>query len=264
MSDTQNNYRAVPFPKQRHIYVDFLHLGHRKHTVHGLVEVDVTEARRFIREHEARTGEKLSFTAFVVSCVGRAVDANKHLHACLSWRNQLVLFDEVDVSTMFEIETEGGKTPLAHVIRAANKRTFQEIHDEIRGLQRRQQRDGTLPHTRLLALYRLVPAFVRRWLYRVLLRSPNLMKRSIGTAQVTAVGMFGRGGGWAITEPVYTLGVALGGIAEKPGVVNGQVEIREYLSLTLSFDHDIVDGGPAARFTQHLKQLLETGYGLVA
>jgi pyruvate/2-oxoglutarate dehydrogenase complex dihydrolipoamide acyltransferase (E2) component len=32
----------------------------------------------------------------------------------------------------------------------------------------------------------------------------------------------------------------------------------------LSFDHDIVDGAPAARFAQHLKELLESGYGLQA
>jgi pyruvate/2-oxoglutarate dehydrogenase complex dihydrolipoamide acyltransferase (E2) component len=61
---------------------------------------------------------------------------------------------------------------------------------------------------------------------------------------------------------VHTLDVALGGIAEKPGVMDGRIEIREYLCLTLSFDHDIIDGAPAARFTQRLKELIESGYGL--
>ena len=51
-------------------------------------------------------------------------------------------------------------------------------------------------------------------------------------------------------------------IAEKPGVVNGTIAIRDYLSLTISFDHDIVDGAPAARFTERLKDLIESGYGL--
>lgn len=264
MTNAEHSYRVLPFPKQRHVYTDFLHLGHRKHTVYGLIEVDVTAARQLIRDHRARTGEHLSFTAFVISCVGKAVDANRYIHACRDWRNRLVLFDEVDVSTMFEIEVEGGKTPLAHVVRAANKRTFREIHDEIRGLQAKQERDKALPHARFLPLYRLVPAFFRRLLYGVFLRSPHLMKKSIGTVQLTAVGMFGQGGGWAITEPIYTLGLALGGIAEKPGVIDGRIEIREYLSITLSFDHDIVDGGPAARFTQRLKELLESGHGLIA
>jgi pyruvate/2-oxoglutarate dehydrogenase complex dihydrolipoamide acyltransferase (E2) component len=45
-------------------------------------------------------------------------------------------------------------------------------------------------------------------------------------------------------------------------VVDGQIEIRELLNVTVSFDHDIVDGAPAARFTQRFKELIETGYGL--
>ncbi|NIS80500.1 MAG: hypothetical protein GTO14_09925 [Anaerolineales bacterium] len=45
--------------------------------------------------------------------------------------------------------------------------------------------------------------------------------------------------------------------------MDGRIEIREYLSLTVSFDHDIVDGVPAARFTERFKDLIEIGYGLV-
>ena len=32
--------------------------------------------------------------------------------------------------------------------------------------------------------------------------------------------------------------------------------------LTVSFDHNVIDGAPAARFTQRLKELIESGYGL--
>jgi hypothetical protein len=37
---------------------------------------------------------------------------------------------------------------------------------------------------------------------------------------------------------------------------------REILSLTLVFDHDVIDGAPAARFTHRLVELIESGYGL--
>ena len=57
--------------------------------------------------------------------------------------------------------------------------------------------------------------------------------------------------------------MTVGGIGEKPGVVDGHIAIRDYLSLTISFDHDIIDGAPAARFTERLKELIESGYGLV-
>jgi pyruvate/2-oxoglutarate dehydrogenase complex dihydrolipoamide acyltransferase (E2) component len=44
--------------------------------------------------------------------------------------------------------------------------------------------------------------------------------------------------------------------------VDGRVEPRELLSLTIIFDHDIIDGAPAARFTRKLVELIESGYGL--
>ena len=64
--------------------------------------------------------------------------------------------------------------------------------------------------------------------------------------------------------PSQTLTVTIGGLAEKPGVVDGRIEVREFVHLTVSVDHDIVDGAPAARFTQLFKELLEGNYGLVA
>jgi pyruvate/2-oxoglutarate dehydrogenase complex dihydrolipoamide acyltransferase (E2) component len=263
MSSTQDGYTVVPFPKTRHIYMDSLYLGQRKHTVYGLIEADVTNARQSIRQHKARTGETLSFTAFLIACVGKAVERNKYMHAYRNWRGQLVLFDEVDVTSMFEIEANGERLPLAQIIRAANKRTYREIHDEIRAIQAERKREQSLPYGRLLWLYPLVPAFIRRLAFRVLLKNPHWIKRSIGTVQLTAVGMFGKGGGWAITRPFYTLAIAVGGIAERPKLVDGHIEAHDILSLTLSFDHDIIDGAPATRFSQRLKDLIESGYGLV-
>lgn len=62
--------------------------------------------------------------------------------------------------------------------------------------------------------------------------------------------------------PNHTLQLTLGGIARKPGVVEERIEIRDYLDVTISLDHDLVDGAPAARFTQRLRELIESGYGL--
>ncbi len=79
---------------------------------------------------------------------------------------------------------------------------------------------------------------------------------------VSSIGMFGEGAGWAIPAPNHTLQVTLGGISRRPAFFEGRIEAREFLSVTISFDHDIVDGAPAARFTQHFKELVEAGDGL--
>ena len=42
----------------------------------------------------------------------------------------------------------------------------------------------------------------------------------------------------------------------------GRIEPREILNLTVAFDHDVVDGAPAARFVRRLLEVIESGYGL--
>ena len=87
--------------------------------------------RPLIREQKARTGERLSFTAFLTACVGHAVDADKHIHAMRNWKGDLVIFEDVDISVLIEREKDGKRYPLAHIVRAANQKTLRDIHDEI-------------------------------------------------------------------------------------------------------------------------------------
>jgi pyruvate/2-oxoglutarate dehydrogenase complex dihydrolipoamide acyltransferase (E2) component len=220
--------------------------------VHALLELDVTDARRLIRE---RAGERLSFTAFIVASLARAIDADRRLHAYRDWRGRLVLFEEVDVVTLIEAEVDAVAIP--HVIRAANRRSLREIHDEIRRVQARPaasaQRSGAL-----MRLSRLTPGVLRRSFFRALRRSPRWLKRTAGTTLVTSVGMFGSGPGWAVgIVPLHTSCLTVGGITRKPGLVEDRIEPREILCLTASVDHDIVDGAPAARFVRRLRELIE-------
>lgn len=80
----------------------------------------------------------------------------------------------------------------------------------------------------------------------------------MGTVGISSVGMFGRGGGWGIGFSVQTLTIIVGGVAERPAVVNGDIVARTVLDLSLAFDHDVVDGAPAARFVAKLKAILES------
>ncbi|MFG1912597.1 2-oxo acid dehydrogenase subunit E2 [Kribbella sp. NPDC048928] len=84
-------------------------------------------------------------------------------------------------------------------------------------------------------------------------------RRTVG---VTAVGMFGAGAGWGIGFQLHTLSVVVGGIARRPMLFQGVLVEREFLQLTVSVDHDVVDGAPAVRFVRRLRELLHTGSGL--
>ena len=260
MNKKSSDFEIVPLPKTRRGISEMLHEGQRKHMVHGLTEIDVTKPRQIIREHKTRTGERLSFTAFITNCLAQAVDENKMMQGYRKGKNRVVLFADVDVNTQIERDVNGRKWVMPYIIRAANRKSFYDIHQEIRAAQVKPLDNAR--EFKQYDYYLRLPRFLRHLFMRLFMKMPRLTKEIAGTVGVTAVGMFGRGGGWGLPITTQTLLLTLGGIAEKPGVVAGQIAIREYLSVTVSFDHDIIDGAPAARFTQRLTELVETGYGL--
>lgn len=94
-------------------------------------------------------------------------------------------------------------------------------------------------------------------MYAVMARSVAVRQR-IGTVAVTAVGMFAGGGGFGITPmTMMSLEVVVGGMSQRPRVVDGQVEVRDVLDLSLAIDHTVVDGAPATRFGAELRELVE-------
>jgi pyruvate/2-oxoglutarate dehydrogenase complex dihydrolipoamide acyltransferase (E2) component len=265
MNKQRHDYKVVSYSKVRRVLALMYPSVQRKPMIHGLREVDVTKARGFLRDHKAKTGESLSFTAFIVMCMSRAVDENISLQACRKGSKYLVLFDEVDVATAVEREVADQKQPIIYIVRAANKKTYREIHHEIRAAQVEKVARAWEGFSATYAL-RFLPIALFRigwWIFCWMRRTyPQVQKKYGGTVGITAVGMFGHGGCWGIPVNDHTLDVTLGGIAEKPGVVNGQIALREYLCMTLSFDHSIIDGAPAARFSVRLRELIESGYSL--
>src|SRR6266545_5173920 len=117
-------YQVVNLTPGRRVWINTLDLSWPLHSMYGLLEVDVTVARRLIAEHKARTGETLSFTSFLVSCLARAVDEDKAVQAYRKGRKQLILFDDVDVGLMVEHKDGDKRALMGHVIRAPITRPF--------------------------------------------------------------------------------------------------------------------------------------------
>jgi pyruvate/2-oxoglutarate dehydrogenase complex dihydrolipoamide acyltransferase (E2) component len=253
---------VVDLTPGRRAWLNTLDLGGPKHTMYGLLEVDVTLAKQLIAEDHARTGEALSFTGFLISCLARAVEETKEVQAYRKGRDQLVVFDDVNVGML--IEHRSGL--MGHVIERANHKTCREIHREIRAVQSAPAPAGRgMPswfRTMMLLrwpLSRLVKALLAAWMRR----NPEPVVAMSGTTFISAVGMFGKGhSGWGISTTPHSLSLFAGGIAWKPAVIDGKTVHREILDLSVVFDHDVIDGAPATRFVRHLLQLIESGYGL--
>jgi pyruvate/2-oxoglutarate dehydrogenase complex dihydrolipoamide acyltransferase (E2) component len=227
--------------------------GRRVAPMYGLLDLDVTEARGRCRAADP----PISFTAFVVACAARAAAAHPDVHAYRDWRGRLVIHRHVDVGALVEIDGPHGPLPIAHLIRDADIRSVAAISSELRAVKAdpAASRSGQLLRRAGPVAFR-VPGAVGAF-YWLLARSKR-MRGLAGTVSVTSVGMFA-GGGYGLSHPSpITLGLVVGGVSARPRVVEGAVQVRDVLDLTVMLDHNVVDGAPAGRFVADLRRLIES------
>jgi pyruvate/2-oxoglutarate dehydrogenase complex dihydrolipoamide acyltransferase (E2) component len=262
-------YTYKKFPSSRQSTFDVGYISVRKHHMKALIELDVTDSRKMIRDYRRQKKEKISFMSWVLKCIGQAVSENKEVHGIRKGKSGLIIFDDIDISIAVEKVINGEKVPLPVVIRKVNEKTMQEINYEIRSAQEQEVKDekdyilGESRYKGLMKFYVTLPSFIRLAIWRLILKRPFLIKKMSGTIVVTSIGMMGNIKGWAIPATFLPLSFVLGSIVKKPGVVDDRIEIREYLHMSIAIDHDVVDGAPATRFVSRLAELIEKGYGLL-
>jgi pyruvate dehydrogenase E2 component (dihydrolipoamide acetyltransferase) len=163
------------------------------------------------------------YTDFLVKLVAMALRDHPLLHA--RWdQDRLVIPDEPHIG--IAIDTEQGL--LVPVIRGAAGLGLGEIVARARDLVRRAR------ESRLQA-----------------------EEMQGGTFTITNLGSFGVETFTPIINPPECAVLGMGRIQRQPVMVGDQVVARERMSLSLTFDHRIVDGAPAARFLQALVRLIE-------
>ncbi len=260
-------YNIEPFPASRLSTIDIGILSHNRNCIKALIELDVTEARRLMREKKKRS-ENISFNAWLIKCISKTVEECKEIHGIRKGKRNIVTFDDVDISIMIERKLQGIKVPLPYVIRKANEKSISDITAEMKAGQEQSINHegdyvlGEMKNKNMMKFYYSLPGFLRRMIWSKMIQNPFLTKQNMGTVMVTSVGMMGKINGWVIPESIHPLSFAVGSIIKKPGVKNDRIEIREYLYLTVSVDHDVIDGAPAIRALSKLVNLVERGYGL--
>ncbi|WOP19710.1 2-oxo acid dehydrogenase subunit E2 [Raineyella sp. LH-20] len=251
-SSASRGYRVVPMSRARRALAVGQEAARRKHTMFGLVEADLTIPRRLLRDHRDATGERLSLTAYVVTCVAAALAEFPAVNAFRRGRS-LVFLDEIIVEVLLERTIDGQPAVGYLPIRHADTKSLRAVHDEIRAGQ--ASRPQTIAGQRWLDL---VPSFLTRPLMEYMSHSPRWVLR-LGVVGVNNLGMGASVAGWGLAPGAGTLGVSIGGITTRPGLVADALTRQEVAHLTLAFDHDVIDGAPAARFTARLVELLAAG-----
>jgi len=246
-----NKYKSIPLSLNRFAVIASASVTKEKNSIHAFTEVDISEPRRLIKEHFDKTGEKLSLTAYIVTCLAQVVKEHPQLNSFIK-RRRLIILDDVTVSVLVEREINGEKVPEPLGIKQAQIKTFRQIHNEIR--EAKEIQSDKLGSFTNLTWIRFIPNVFLKSFIRMADKNINMAQR-YGKVAVTSVGMFSKEAVWFIPHGSATVLITVGSISNKVIESEGRFISREHLCLTVSFDHNIVDGAPASRF---MNQLIET------
>jgi pyruvate dehydrogenase E2 component (dihydrolipoamide acetyltransferase) len=182
-----------------------------------MMEVDMTKTVEF----KEKSG--LSYTEILVSAVAKALREHPMLNSTFE-ENKIKIFEDVNVGVA--VATEQGL--VVPVIRNADKKSLTEISSTLKTLLEKA-------------------------------RTGKLDKEDItgGTFTITNLGMYEVLCFTPIINPPEAAILGVGKISSKPTITEGKIEVKPVMILSLSFDHRIIDGAPAAQFLQKIKYYLE-------
>lgn len=249
-------YKSLPLTINRRAVIASATVTKEKNTIHSFSEVDITEPRQKIKTHFEKTGEKISFTAYIVSCLAQTIKDYPEFNSFIKAR-KLIVLDDITISVLVERDIEGEKVPEPIGIKHTQDKSPIQIQAEIKKAKE-QVRDklGSLSGKTWL---NLIPTFLLKTFIRIADKNIR-MSKSYGKIAVTSVGMFSKEAVWFIPHGSATVLLTVGSIGSKVVEINGEFVSREHLCLTASFDHDIIDGAPASRFMNQLLETIKSGH----
>ncbi len=199
------------------------------------LEADFSEATRFRRQLEpefARAGvSKLPWDALIARAAALALVDHRHVAAQWVDGQGLRQPHGIHIGVAVSLEREGLVVP---VLRDTDTRSLRELTSELLELADKARAGRLAPH-----------------------------EMQGGVFSITNLGQYRVDGFTPILNPPETAILGVGRIAEKAVVVDSKVEVRTMCTLSLSFDHRVVDGAPAAAFLARLAELLERPYALL-
>lgn len=231
----------------------------QRNTIHAVSEVDVTIPRTLIKEYEGVNGIKLSFTGYLVTCLSQTVLKHPEMNAFIAG-NRLVKLKSHTISVLVERVIDQETVPEPLVIEECERLTCLEITKIIREAQNRS--DDTFGSLSQSRWFTFIPGFLLKFFVRMADRNIQ-MGVKYGKLAVTAMGMFSQEPVWFIPHGSPTVLLTIGSIVHRIIENEGRFESREHLCLTVSFDHDLVDGAPAARFMNDLIGEIKSGNEII-
>jgi len=257
-----NPYFFRRIPQSRIATFDIFSVGLLKHHISAMLEFDVTESRKKLRDLR-KNGINVSFNAWIIKAISSVLQKHPEASAYLYNKKKLIIFNDINVSIIVEKKNDDNKVPIPFVIERANEKSALEITQEIENAKNQELSDHDIvinrQSTRYERLYYCLPGFIRRKFWKILLRNSKSAYKRMGNVVITSVGMIGKINGWFIHKSVHPISFGVGSVLKKPIVVDNEVKIREILNMTILIDHDVIDGAPMVRFLNDLTKYFEAG-----
>ncbi|MGQ9516940.1 MAG: dihydrolipoamide acetyltransferase family protein [Anaerolineae bacterium] len=193
------------------------------------IDVDATNLVSARQQLMEELGEKVSFNALLIKLVARALQEHPYMNARFTPAGiERVKSIHIGVA----VDTERGlMVPVLHHVEQMN---LLRIERQLRELVQRALEGRSLPD-----------------------------ELAGGTFTITNLGMYGIRDFSAVINPPEGAILSVGAIALRPAVdAQGNIVARQMMTLSLTFDHRLTDGAPAARFLQRVKVLVERPFVL--
>jgi pyruvate dehydrogenase E2 component (dihydrolipoamide acetyltransferase) len=187
------------------------------------MEADVSDAAELLRKLRQERGAEITYTDLVAKAVAKGLQEHPLLNSV--WQGDQVLIPS-DINLGIAVADQNGL--IVPVIKNAEEKSLQEIAETRADIVKRVS-EGRLP-----------------------------AEEAVGsTFTISNLGMYGVSFFTPIMNYPENAILGVGQLAQKPVAIGGQISIRSMMPLSLSFDHRVIDGAPAALFLGKLKELLE-------
>jgi pyruvate dehydrogenase E2 component (dihydrolipoamide acetyltransferase) len=178
---------------------------------------------------EKQTGLRLSFTEIILKAVGTALSRFPKVNVHFQ-NDEIIYKNEVNVG-LAVAANDGLMVP---VIKNVDKKGLTAITVEAKDLSKRAREQKLRPEE---------------------LKGSTFTISNLGMYPIDVFTPI-------INQPEIAI-LGVGRTQEKPVVINGKIEIRPIMTVSLSFDHRVIDGAPAAEFLAEVKRILENPYEMV-
>lgn len=242
---------SFAFPRQRRHTLYFLDEAAHYRPVYLDAEVDMSR----VMADRARRPDRPSYVAYVIRAVARVIERHPEANVLITGRlfPRLARLPRINAKFTLDKTIDGQRVVVSAVIEDANRASVGQIQERVDYFKDRPVE--ACPEFAPLLRLQSLPVWLGRRLFALAMRSPARKSRLQGSFAVTSLGHLPVLRFAPMVGATLTFGV--GAIADRPVVVDGAVTTRPLMTLTMAFDHRVLDGAVSAQILTSIKTSLE-------